>query len=214
MKIRNGFVSNSSSSSFVVLFPKKISNYDELFKMMWTEENMKRIQKQWNFNSKQGYANISVSFEEFQIWATNTILNDIKTQKENDYLRAIYLISHSEGYYDDKTEEFKYDNYTLKSTKDIKKISNEKLKIDNLISNFDWDIFSDDYYDSLSELSDGYDWIDNIENSLTELEDIIKSNKNKIFYSFSFSDEDGTYFSIIEHGRIFGYLPTYVESFH
>ncbi len=95
MKIRNGFVSNSSSSSFVVLFPKKISNYDELFKMMWTEENMKRIQKQWNFNSKQGYANISVSFEEFQIWATNTILNDIKTQKENDYLRAIYLISHS-----------------------------------------------------------------------------------------------------------------------
>ena len=36
MKIRNGFVSNSSSSSFVVAFPKKPENQQELQDMMFT----------------------------------------------------------------------------------------------------------------------------------------------------------------------------------
>ena len=40
MKIRNGFVSNSSSSSFVVAFPKKPKSYDDVYEMM--------------FNSKEG----------------------------------------------------------------------------------------------------------------------------------------------------------------
>lgn len=53
MKIRNGFVSNSSSSSFMVLFPKKINTYDELFDLMWTEKNTENIQQSWTFkNSK------------------------------------------------------------------------------------------------------------------------------------------------------------------
>jgi len=35
MKIRNGFVSNSSSSSFVVAFPSEPKNYDNVFEMMF-----------------------------------------------------------------------------------------------------------------------------------------------------------------------------------
>ena len=35
MKIRNGFVSNSSSSSFVVAFPKKPKSFDDVYEMMF-----------------------------------------------------------------------------------------------------------------------------------------------------------------------------------
>ena len=38
MKIRQGFVSNSSSSSFIVAFPKKPESSDELKKMMFKDE--------------------------------------------------------------------------------------------------------------------------------------------------------------------------------
>lgn len=49
MKIRNGFVSNSSSSSFLVFFPKEINNKEELYELMWNDRNEKSIQSSWNF---------------------------------------------------------------------------------------------------------------------------------------------------------------------
>lgn len=39
MKIRNGFVSNSSSSSFIVAFPRKPKNEDELFEFMFGNDD-------------------------------------------------------------------------------------------------------------------------------------------------------------------------------
>jgi len=44
MKIRNGFVSNSSSSSFLVMFPHEITNKEELYKLLWIDENERSIQ--------------------------------------------------------------------------------------------------------------------------------------------------------------------------
>ena len=40
MKIRNGFVSNSSSSSFVVAFDKKPETVEELKKLLFGEEEV------------------------------------------------------------------------------------------------------------------------------------------------------------------------------
>lgn len=39
MKIRNGFVSNSSSSSFVVVLPKEPKGYNDLKELMFGKEN-------------------------------------------------------------------------------------------------------------------------------------------------------------------------------
>ena len=38
MKIRNGFVSNSSSSSFIVAFPEKPKSAEHVRKMMFGDE--------------------------------------------------------------------------------------------------------------------------------------------------------------------------------
>ena len=38
MKIRNGFVSNSSSSSFIVAFPQRPKTEEETFQMMFNSE--------------------------------------------------------------------------------------------------------------------------------------------------------------------------------
>ena len=87
--------------------------------------------------------------------------------------------------------------------------------LDDKLDNFDWDLFSDDYYEELENLKYKYQIFSNIKDRLNEIDDILKKRSDyKIFYSFTFSDEDGTYFEILEHGNVFGDLPCFVESFH
>jgi hypothetical protein len=48
MKIRNGFVSNSSSSSFVILCKDNTLSYDDLF-----ERNMEVLSESYDLNDKE-----------------------------------------------------------------------------------------------------------------------------------------------------------------
>jgi hypothetical protein len=64
----------------------------------------------------------------------------------------------------------------------------------------------------LSETRNDLYWLPDIISTLDEVKSLL--NKNPIFYSFTFADEDGIYFSIMEHGGVFGDLPVHIESFH
>jgi hypothetical protein len=79
MKIRNGFVSNSSSSSFVVLFPTEPKCAEDVKNMLFTE----------------GQDKYCSSYDD-ENWPTDqvakTVWNDICEQEKNDMTRAIDII--------------------------------------------------------------------------------------------------------------------------
>jgi hypothetical protein len=149
MKIRNGFVSNSSSSSFIVSFPKKINTYEELFNLMWTDSNIDYIQQNYNFKGgkvDKGYNFINITFEDFQKWATNVVLRDIKDQGDNNYLSAISKFLR-DGWYDEENNVFSIGDFQFRSIEDINLYIKRYNDIDNNLNNFNWELFSSEYYD-------------------------------------------------------------------
>jgi len=217
MKIRNGFVSNSSSSSFLVLFPKEINNFDELYDLMWTEKNSESIQKSFNFindsrEEKKSYNSMGMTFDEFKTEATNYVLKETLMQNNNNLFFALSNMSNS--WIDDLGYLHPYDSYIdIKNIQELKDIFQEYDKLKKAYDNFDW-LNDNDQYDIISDkLSDMY-WVENIKNTFEEIEEILEKNKSTFFYSYTFCDENGQFFSALEHGGIFGDLPVFVESHH
>jgi len=83
MKIRNGFVSNSSSSSFVVIFPREPKSASDVKEML--------------FKDRSDYANPYQYGDDECSWSTNTVANtvwtDICSQKKNDFVSAIEVLN-------------------------------------------------------------------------------------------------------------------------
>ncbi len=92
MKTRNGFVSNSSSSSFVVAFPKKPKSVEDVHKMMFDGEDG-RIQP-YDFVDGLSYSQIAkrvwddIKKKPKDKWDHNKVpakINDIKEEFANRY---------------------------------------------------------------------------------------------------------------------------------
>jgi hypothetical protein len=100
MKIRTGFVSNSSSSSFVVLFPREPKNATDVKNMLFKE-------KENFFNNPYVFAD----HDDFG-WSSEvvaeTVWNDICKQEKNDFERAKKMISSGTLYGDGAPD---YDDY-------------------------------------------------------------------------------------------------------
>lgn len=74
MKIRNGFVSNSSSSSFVVAFPEKPTSVEHIREMMFKDEKSFPNPYPWDDREKE-FSTLKIS---------ETVCNDISNQTAND----------------------------------------------------------------------------------------------------------------------------------
>ena len=84
MKIRQGFVSNSSSSSFIVAFSEMPSSKEELQKMLFGDE-----QSYFGYFEDQPYPTSMVA---------ETVWNDMQNQCPND---AVKIGDRIGGYFDD-----------------------------------------------------------------------------------------------------------------
>jgi hypothetical protein len=85
MKIRTGFVSNSSSSSFVVLFPKEPQNSTDVRNMLF-KANDNFFQNPYSYDDDTDESwSIEVVAE--------TVWNDIRNQQKNDFEKAKDMIT-------------------------------------------------------------------------------------------------------------------------
>ena len=126
MKIRNGFVSNSSSSSFVVLFPKEPKNATDVRDMLFSKgETFFSNPYQYDNNDIVGWSADEVA---------ETVWNDICEQEKNNFEKAKEMITSGTLYcdgapdYDDyqhiKDWNLRFDTYHA----DMNKFAEKKMK--------------------------------------------------------------------------------------
>jgi hypothetical protein len=161
MKIRNGFVSNSSSSSFVVAFNEIPTSIEDVQRVIFGAKE--------HFKSEYG----NTLYDTFDI--ASTIWGDIFEQTPNNIKKISESISG--GYCSDRPD---YDDYKNKD------------------GQIDWKR----YQKACDKIS------------TKKAKEFIKDNSGKYIYVFSYSDNDGDYFSTMEHGDIFSNLNHIRTSYH
>jgi hypothetical protein len=100
MKIRTGFVSNSSSSSFVVIFPREPKNATDVKNMLFSRGET-------FYSNPYGKGGWSVDDVSETVWA------DISSQEKNDMEKAKDILS--SGYDDDAPD---YNDYRTNNKMD------------------------------------------------------------------------------------------------
>lgn len=157
MKIRNGFVSNSSSSSFVVAFPKVPESAEEVQNILFGDDE----------KFKMTYENDFIPTIEM----ARVVFNDIKDQTPND---EDSIFNGFGGWLEGGPEYPNYDSNI--SDKERNKLWKK------------YDMELDKYQRKICNK-------------------FIKDNENSFIYVFEYSDNDGAFYTTMEHGDIFSRLP-------
>jgi len=161
MKTRTGFVSNSSSSSFIVGFDKKPETVEELKNLLFDEDQ-----------------EVFVGLYDDAVYpvqqVVQTVFDDLRDQNEatKDEIYNTVLSGHVNG---------------MPRSSDFRRCNGETA----------WDA----YFEACDDYRGKY------------AEDLINKFKDKKIFIFEYSDNDGPYYTALEHGDLFDRI-NYVRVSH
>lgn len=202
MKLRTGFVSNSSSSSFVVAFKKKPQEH-ELLDILFPfskEGGRPGVSSPWNYDDEASVGVDAVTTKTI-IWEQLKDQKPLTKKQILEEIRSGWFEGHPDSSDRYHTEYEIAREYTEKTGKNIydkdadpvwKKKHNEAWKADSDAYRKDIDKAAKDLFDRVYE----------------------NKFKGKKCFRFSFSDNDGHVFSVLEHGDTFRNCPHIRISHH
>ncbi len=177
MKIRKGFVSNSSSSNFVVIFPKVPKSVGDVKEILFGEAHFFESPWDWDADERPGYTTDEIAV---------TVWGDIQDQQPSQKDAIIDVIddADAENLGFDEPQPAWPENYS--DPKAMARFADEET------------IYNEAKAAYLEQ------WI----------EEYMAKNENRPIYLFTYADEDGHYFSVLEHGNIFRKLDYIKVSHH
>lgn len=203
MKTRNGFVSNSSSSSFLVALPKGIDSIQELNELLFKYRETITCP----YDDEQTFSRDQLS---------EVILSDLRkdrTKNKTDSQETI-ISDLSSRYFGNDYYGFSQDppfNY-----EGDKKIGNINKEADELFSK----AYKEQDKEKSNALKDKanalYRSVEKIsrEFAVKDYQQFVNNNKDKEICLFSFSDNEGDLQSLLEHGDTFRAIPHITMSHH
>lgn len=180
MKIRNGFVSNSSSSSFVVCFPRKPRSLPELQEMLFGNETAYPDP----YNS-ESYAASTVAAT---VWKDIADQEPMTKEQMAEALSSSYIYEREQDF--QPTPGPTYPRFP----------SNKKWEDKEAQKEYEKQL--DAYHEALQS------------HGMKLAEKLLKECPDGIVYKFEYSDNDGGYYSALEHGGLFRKLPSFRISHH
>lgn len=182
MKVRNGFVSNSSSSSFVVAFPKKPETAEDVKEMMFGKQG-------WHY---AGYYSDDGDVPTKDI--ADAVFREVDGKESAGKLKVYKAIRH--GY---------FDSYLLPVLFPGRHDSFEKTK------QLHWDKDKDAIQRCWAESEKIND-----ERAIDIASAFLRTNDNeeRFIATMWFADEDGGFWSMMEHSGIFSRLNCIRTNYH
>lgn len=179
MKIRNGFVSNSSSSSFVVAFPHKPQSAGAVKDILWPHSE--NVKSPWSFENDKTYSAIELANYVFDAINNQIMTVDEALDGNIEYSDCHNSVDKQMIEYLDK-DAFNINNNDKDWYKKVQGIYDE---IEKHRDNIRKDLLNDLHIKAAQRFGEnGYE-----------------------LFTFEFSDNDGAIFAMLEHGTTFANLP-------
>lgn len=212
MKIRQGFVSNSSSSSFIVVWDKQPTSVDEVKKILFGNAEL------------QSYYDYTIPTDKLaKIVFNDTTEMDLEQLKE--YISETYQLWESQGKYSWYSTGYKADPSLLKEYEDWyikthqrvefleKKLEKETTKetrkkklsrvLNEEVEESEWDRLNNERIELQQQLWSS-DKMDKLIND--SVEKFLKDNEGKFISHYEYSDNEGEVNCTLEHGGTFDNL--------